>query len=438
MLSLYFFIHFFESTLGMSWYNFILIMFFFYPFFFLYHFSVTFISKSWMFSLDSYSLLLSVLSFWIVLLSVLAGKIYLKSIFFSFYLMSFSFLLFVLIFFFLCNNMFMFFFFFESSLFPTFYIIVGWGNNFYRLQSGLYLFFYTLFSSIPFLVSMFMLFFLNFSLNFFFLNYFFFNKIYYLFLIVSFLVKMPMFLFHSWLPKAHVEAPVSGSMLLAGVLLKMGGYGLYRFFFYYKFFLDLNLIWIYISIWGGLLSGLICFRQVDMKSLIAFSSVSHMSLVVMGLLVFSDVSIFGSFSLMVSHGLCSSGLFFLSNMIYERSGSRNLFLNKGLISLFPSLSMWWFIFCSFNMACPPTLNLISEIFLINSLVSWSFIFVFFLMFMSFFSGVYNLYLFTVTNHGKIFSSIYSFPMSCKFNEYLIIYLHFFPTFFFFLKLEFFF
>uniref|UniRef100_UPI0030DFC74C NADH dehydrogenase subunit 4 n=1 Tax=Ctenothrips transeolineae TaxID=3045420 RepID=UPI0030DFC74C len=437
MYLFYFFVQFIGVLFGMSWMNFLLVMLIFYPFFYYLYISTSFMSKNLYFCLDNFSFLMIILSFWIVFLSVFSS-LYILDFFFYFNFLKSFFVLFLFLFcFFMCNNVFFFFFFFESSLFPTLYIIIGWGSNVERLQSGMYLFFYTLFGSMPMLVSMFYLFFMNYSFNFFFLDSLYMSNFFYFFFVISFLIKMPMFLVHSWLPKAHVEAPVSGSMILAGVLLKMGGYGLYRFFFIYKFFLTLNLFWIYISIWGGFLSSLICIRQIDLKSLIAFSSVSHMSIVIIGILQFSNSTIIGSLTMMVSHGLCSSGLFFLANMIYERSGSRNIFLNKGLISMFPSLSMWWFIFCSFNMACPPSLNLISEIFLVNGLVSWSFYLVFFLMLLSFFGGVYNLFLYTICNHGMIYSSMFNYYNSCSIREYLILYLHFFPVLFFFLKMEFF-
>lgn len=378
-----------------------------------------------------------ILTFWVVFLRIISSLI-IKNLKFSysFILMFFSLFIFLLTFF-IVNNFFFFFFFFESSLIPTLAIIVGWGNKVERIKSGYYLFFYTLFASIPLLLRLFFLKKTNFSLSF---SFFEINKalvLVYIFLVFSFLVKIPIFLVHSWLPKAHVEAPLRGSIILAGVLLKIGGYGLYRLFSLYKIFLSYNLVWIYISIWGGLVSRMICLRQVDLKSIIAYSSVSHISLVIIGLLLFSFSSLLGSLILMVAHGLCSSGLFFLANVLYERSGSRRIFLNKGLISIFPSLSIWWFIFCSINMACPPSLNLIREIFLLNGLVSWRFLFVFFLIILSFLGGVYNLFLFSFCNHGSIFSRIFFFN-SCYLIEYYILFMHFFPIFMFFLKLDFFF
>uniref|UniRef100_UPI0030E184D3 NADH dehydrogenase subunit 4 n=1 Tax=Bregmatothrips sinensis TaxID=3045418 RepID=UPI0030E184D3 len=426
-----------SMVFNFSLWVYMIFMVIFFPLFFFFNFSFSFLSKSYFLCFDFFSFSMLLLTFWIVMLSMFSSFHYLEvdsslSMFVFLYWMIKIFL----IMFFVLSNFFFFFFFFESILFPIFFIILGWGNNFERVFSGYYLFFYTLFSSIPMLLSIFFFSSFSNSLFFFFMDIdFFFFFLYFLFLF-SFLVKFPMFLVHSWLPKAHVEAPVSGSMILAGVLLKMGGYGIFRLFFFFEFFYCLNIFWIYISIWGGILSGFICLRQVDLKSLIAFSSVSHMSLVIMGFFSFKGLGVYGGLMMMVSHGLCSSGLFYLVNMVYERSGTRSILLNKGLMSVYPSFSFFWFLMCISNMSAPPSLNLFSEIFLISSLVAWSFIFIFFFIFFCFLNGAFNLYLFSSVSHGKL-NSIFFFFNSCCIREYLIIFFHIFPIFFFFMKIEFF-
>nr|AND96362.1 NADH deshydrogenase subunit 4 [Bubas bubalus] len=408
---------------------------------FLFSFSYNYLFKniSYFLGCDLLSYSMVLLSFWICALMLTAsGSVFLKNYYYKMFMLIILMLMISLFMTFISMNLFVFYLFFEMSLIPTLILIIGWGYQPERFQAGIYLLFYTLLVSLPMMISIFFYYSNFYSLDYFFLNNLVSNMYMYMCMNMVFFVKMPMYLVHLWLPKAHVEAPVSGSMILAGVMLKLGGYGLLRLMvIFMKIGVKINLIFIIISMFGGLLVSLICLRQIDIKSLIAYSSVAHMGLVLGGIMTMSYWGMCGALVMMLAHGLCSSGLFCLANINYERLLSRSLFLNKGLINLMPSMSLWWFLLSSSNMAAPPSFNLLGEIMLINSLISWNSLCMIMLMFISFFSAAYSLYLYAYTQHGKLYSGLYSFSGGLV-REYLLLMLHWLPLNFMILKSEFFF
>nr|YP_009003686.1 NADH dehydrogenase subunit 4 [Iwatanemertes piperata]AHB53111.1 NADH dehydrogenase subunit 4 [Iwatanemertes piperata] len=331
---------------------------------------------------------------------------------------------------FVVSDFFMFYIFFELSLIPTFLLILGWGYQPERVGASMYMVLYTVGASLPLLGCILYglgayghcSFFIGWDL----LLGGFYGKILFFFFVVAFLVKVPVFFVHLWLPKAHVEAPVAGSMILAGILLKLGGYGLLRVMFNLKGMISFNCFFYFaVILWGGVLTSFICLRQVDMKGLIAYSSVGHMGFFVGGVMSGNVWGWQGSLLMMLGHGLCSSGLFALANISYEQVGSRSMIMTKGFLSVYPFLSMFWFLFCVSNMAAPPSLNLGGEIMLFISVLGKSAIYFFPIMMMSFLAGGYSLYLYTGGQHGAM-NSGFNGSDSFFLRNCLMLFLHWVP------------
>nr|YP_004221818.1 NADH dehydrogenase subunit 4 [Jenkinsia sp. CL54]BAJ54177.1 NADH dehydrogenase subunit 4 [Jenkinsia sp. CL54] len=331
---------------------------------------------------------------------------------------------------------------FEATLIPTLIIITRWGSQAERLNAGTYLLFYTLAGSLPLLVALLALNLSSGGLSMLTMSFStpisltsWADTFWWAACLVAFLVKMPLYGVHLWLPKAHVEAPIAGSMVLAAVLLKLGGYGMIRM----TSVLDpltnqAAYPFLILALWGIIMTGSICLRQTDLKSLIAYSSVSHMGLVAAGILIQTPWGITGAMILMIAHGLASSALFCLANTGYERLHSRTMLLARGLQMILPLAATWWFLSNLANLALPPLPNLMGELFIITAMFNWSPWTLALTGTGTLITAGYSLYMFLMTQRGPSPQHLLSIsPFHTR--EHLLIVLHLAPLFLLILKPE---
>jgi len=270
-------------------------------------------------------------------------------------------------------DVFLFYIFFEAILIPMFILIGIWGSRERKIRAVYLLFFYTLFGSLLMLVGLIYMYSVVGTLNLeYLLSYnFSLEEQCWLWLafFLSFASKIPMFPFHVWLPEAHVEAPTVGSVLLAGILLKLGVYGFLRFSL--SLFPQASLYFsplVYLlSVLGVIYASMSAIRQTDIKRIIAYSSVAHMNLVTLGIFSFNIIGLEGSILQSISHGFVSGAMFLLVGILYDRYHSRLLYYYGGLVHMMPVYSVFLLIFTMANIALPGTSSFVGEFLLLTGI-----------------------------------------------------------------------
>ena len=305
------------------------------------------------------------------------------------------------------SDLFFFYIFFEAVLIPMFLLIGVWGSRERKISAAYQFFLYTLFGSIFMLIAIFFVYshfgttdfriFLTFSLTlqrqlFFWLLFFF-----------AIAIKVPMFPVHIWLPEAHVEAPTAGSVILAGILLKLGLFALLKFVF--PAFASASIIYtplvLLFAILGIIYASCSTMAQIDMKKLVAYSSVAHMNFAVLGMFSFNFYGLVGSVALMLSHGLVSSGLFLCVGSLYDRYKTRLFIYYGGLLRVMPIFSSFLFILVLANMSFPGTFSFVGELLIFFGLIFVNFLVCILAGSTMVFSAAYSLLFYTNTMLGNM-------------------------------------
>lgn len=331
----------------------------------------------------------------------------------------------MLIYIFLVMDIALFYTMFELILIPMLIIIIGYGSRFKKLEAGYRFILFTIIGSLLFLLSIILIYtkygttsnemielyttieaYKSSSLN-----------VYSIFLIIcwfcfltSFAVKIPIYPLHSWLPEAHTEAPTTGSVLLAAILLKLGIYGFLRYSF--NLLTDINIylspIILSLSILAIINCSFITLRLIDIKKIIAYSSIIHMNLVMVGLYAYEFFSFIGSYYTIISHAFISSGLFILIGIIYRRYFTRNILYISGLSSLMPLYSIFFFLFIISNISIPLTSGFPGELLIFIGILNNALFYSIIILFTILLTTAYNFNLMNKFIFGFISTSLLKF------------------------------
>lgn len=279
---------------------------------------------------------------------------------------------------------------------PITLLILGWGYQRERIIATYYLLIYTLFFSIPLIVSILLIINRNSSQTL--INDYLNIRVFIRWILLTpFLTKFPIYFLHLWLPKAHVEASIVGSVLLAAILLKIGLYGVLRInFIFYNF----HLTTVIVRVVGVICRTIICLFQSDLKRLIAYSRVLHITSMFLILEIALSTRIKAIIIIGVVHGFVSSSLFFYSGVLYTNRSTRLMFFLQGGLLRRPIISMYLALRVTTNFGVPPLISIYRELLTIITIVNWRRIILPIIIIITFLSCYYNLYLWNIISHGK--------------------------------------
>lgn len=315
--------------------------------------------------------------------------------------------------------------FFESVLIPMFLIIGIWGSRERKIKASYLFFMYTLAGSLFMFIAIIHLFLTVGTTDYQILYYSNFNfsyeKLYFLAFFLSFAVKVPMLPFHVWLPEAHVEAPTAGSVLLAGILLKLGSYGMIRFLvpLFPKATLYFTPYILLLCLISVIYASLTAIRQTDLKRIIAYASVAHMNFIILGIFSLTIQGLEGSIIQMLSHGLVSSGLFFSIGCLYDRYHTRFINYYGGLAHTMPLFCIALFIYILANMAIPGSSSFVGEILILTGVFEDNTTTAVFATIGMFLGGIYSLLFYNRICYGNIQNIYLKIYYDLTYREFLI-------------------
>ena len=365
-----------------------------------------FLNINFFLGVDSISILFILLTTFIYPLCVLTSWNNIKENFKEFiiiFLMMESLLLIV----FTVLDLFLFYIFFESILIPMFLIIGVWGSRRRKVRASYLFFLYTLLGSVLMLLAILVIYLqvgttdyqvlllTNFSENT--------QKLLWMAFFISFASKIPMVPVHIWLPEAHVEAPTIGSVILAGILLKLGSYGFIRFsipLFSFGAIYYSPIVYTIATI-SIIYTSLTAIRQTDLKRIIAYASIAHMNLIMLGIFSLNIQGVAGSIVQMISHGIVASALFLCVGVVYDRHHTRLLKYYSGLVQVMPVFITLFLIFTFANAALPGTCNFVGEVMLFTGIFQDNIFITVLASLGIILSGAYSLWLFNRIAYGNI-------------------------------------